>query len=126
MNRFEVARNRLNSVMMNYAMINIVYHRGDTGSTIRCWAGRTVFPVTQEKNERLEFGDRDYLIPISEFKINGVLSEPQENDWIEETFTNPTRVKQFRLAAPDNEPVWRYSDIQKTCYRIHTKEETIV
>lgn len=70
---------------------------------------------------RLEWSERDYLIPKDLLVFEGVKVEPQEHDWIEEVFTVPDGTREYELLAPNDEPVWRYSDPQHTIYRLHTK-----
>lgn len=60
---------------------------------------------------------RDYLIAVSELRINNVLIEPQRGDEI----TDGTAI--FRvIPAVDDEPCWEYSDTGRSTYRIHTAQ----
>jgi len=121
MNRFQRAQARLNQRFMENAKVTIVYHRLDFFLPIDVWVGNTLFRSTDQGATRLEWGDRDYLIPVVNLKIDGLLVEPQKDDWIEEEFPEPHGVQSFMIVAPDNEPVWRFSDNQRTLYRVHTK-----
>ena len=83
------------------------------------WVGNTPFKIAENGNVRLEWGERDYLIPVELLIINSVTVVPHKDDWIEEVF--PGGTVQFMLMAPNNEPVWRYSDNQRTLFRVHCK-----
>lgn len=70
---------------------------------------------------RLEWSERDFMIPVELLVIDGQTVQPQEHDWIEEVFDEPEGTKEYELVAPNNEPVWRWGEQSKTWYRIHTK-----
>lgn len=124
MNRFERGQAWLNKRFTKYAQKEIVYHRGSLFIPMVAWVGNTMFKILETNNQRMEWGDRDYLIPIEQLVIGGIMSVPQVEDWIEEVFPDPHGTQQFRIAAPESEPVWRYSDNQRTLYRVHTKRVT--
>jgi hypothetical protein len=123
MNRFEVMRERLTERFQEKANVTIVYHRGSSSVTLTdVWPNMTLFKILERDNQRMEWSDRDYIIPVASLILNGSLTVPQKDDWIEETF--PEGVRQFNVSAPDTEPVWRYDDIQRTVFRVHTKRVT--
>lgn len=126
MSMFEDAMEELIDVLKTEASVSIVYHRPDglgelTVSIINCWVGQTRFRTNVGSFSRLDFSDRDYLIPVDELTLDGDLVQPQENDWIEQII-NGKPSQQFKLIAPEGEPVWRYSDPQETLYRCHCKK----
>ncbi len=97
----------------------ISYQRGvqSIDLTNIAWTGRTVFASNMDDAARIEFGDRDYLIPVA----NLTFGEPQIGDRIAETVGST--IHTFEAMTPDTgEPAWRYSDQGRTVYRIHTKE----
>lgn len=106
------------------AIDTLTYWRG-TDSVIlvkKVWTGRTPFRIMDRGQSRLIFGERDFLIPCKDLKLNNILIVPQEGDWIEIPFENLEGNKRFEFMAPNNEPIWRYSDPQRKIYRIHAKQ----
>lgn len=84
------------------------------------WAGRTVFRSNLQERPTLQFGERDYLIPVEDLVIDGVAIRPARGGRFTETLNGT--VKTFEIVTPDNgEPAWRYSDISETIYRAHCK-----
>lgn len=96
--------------------------KADPGNPINltgiAWVGRTVFSrLPNAAGASVVFGDRDYLIPVSELP-----AEPEKGDRILETI-NGVEVK-FEAQAPATEPAQRYSDPGRTVWRVHCKEVT--
>lgn len=120
---FEDAMAELADAMQAEAAVTLVYHRGADSTTLvgKCWVGRTAFRIVDEKGSRVEYSDRDFFIPCADLLINAVAVEPLEGDYITQVFANVEGNQDFELMAPDREPVWRYSDPQRTIYRLHTK-----
>lgn len=87
----------------------------------KAWQGRTAFRIEDGENSRLQWSDRDYLIPVSLLSVNGVPIEPKRGDRITETFAEPTGSQIFEVSAPEAEQIYRYSDMGNTILRIHTK-----
>lgn len=126
MSLVEDAMEELRDVLGTEAAVSIVYHRPQgsgelTVSITNCWVGQTRFRTNEGRFSRLDFSDRDYLIPVDLLILDGELVQPKENDWIEQII-NGKPSQQFNLIAPEGEPVWRYSDPQETIYRCHTKK----
>jgi hypothetical protein len=98
----------------------LTYTRVSGGGTVnltgKAWVGRTVFRRNPlEAGAAIEFGDRDYLIPVADLP-----AEPERGDRITQTVGATQLV--FELIAPANEPAWRYSDPMRTLYRVHVKQ----
>lgn len=126
MNRFADGMARLVRHFQTRASVSIIYHRVESGIEtdaipLTVWAGTTLFKILDRDVQRMEWSHRDYLIPKADLKVGLVLFEPKKGDWIEEAFPLPIGLLKFELSAPENEPVWRDSDTQKTVYRVHTK-----
>jgi hypothetical protein len=109
----------LKATMLAFASVDIVYHRGGTSVNLKAWVGNTLFKIMDREGQRMQWGDRDYLIPVENLKIGGVLVEPLKGDWIEEKFASVWL--HYELSAPNNEPVWRYDDLYNSIYLLHTK-----
>ena len=110
----------LNSKLQTAAGVSTVYARGAYTLNLTPWVGRTVFASNLEGNARIEFGERDYLIPAANLILNGATTEPAIGDRITETVGGESKV--FEIMRPSNgEPAWRWSDSSQTRYRIHVK-----
>lgn len=126
MNRFEVGMRRLRQLFTDNVAVSIIYHKlegsVDTAIPLTVWIGNTLFKTMDRDNQRMEWGDRDYLIPVDILKVGSALFLPTKEHWIEEVL--PEGNQTYHLSAPEKEPVWRYSDPQHTVFRIHTKRVT--
>ena len=110
----------LNSKLQTAAGVSTVYTRGAYTLNLTPWVGRTVFASNLEGNARIEFGERDYLIPKVDLVLNGAATEPAIGDRITETVGGESKV--FEIMRPSTgEPAWRWSDSSQTRYRIHVK-----
>lgn len=123
-NRFLAGMERLKQHMQNRAAVSVIYHKvsgvTDTAIPLTTWVGNTLFKVLDREGQRLEWGDRDYLIPV-EALVDGVTPFlPAKGHYIVEIVNGVTI--RYELSAPEKEPVWRYSDPQHLVYRIHTKK----
>lgn len=99
----------------------VMYHRPPAagGTPVNATVGKTTFEVVTAGGvlERVE--SRDYLIEAAALTDFG---PPQRGDRIIEV-TGGTR-HTAEVLAPGREPHWRWSDVNRTCYRIHTKHLT--
>lgn len=66
-----------------------------------------------------EWAERDYLIRVEDWATAGLTGEPQRGDRITETINEVDHV--FELFPAVGEPPWRWSDEDRTTYRVHTK-----
>lgn len=104
------------------AAVKFEYHRGTDFQLITTgWMDRTGFRVNEEDRSKLEWDDRDYVIPVVDLKLNGDLIIPQEGDWLKQLEPVVSEPSTYRLFAPNNEQVWRYFDIQEKMFLLHTK-----
>lgn len=125
-NRFVSAVERLKARLSDKAGSTVIYRRTRNGITSECvlrvWQGRTVYRIEDNGNSRVEWGDRDYLIPVEGLILESLKVTPMRGDRIVETFEgSPVETEQFEISAPDNEQPWRYSDFACTLFRVHTK-----
>lgn len=105
----------------------ITYTRKVGGGTVdltsKAWVGRTVFrrnQVADSAGAAVVFGDRDYLIPVADLTSSGTAFEPARGDRITETIGGIATT--FEVIAQLGEPEWRFSDQDRTLYRVHTKK----
>ena len=81
--------------------------------------GQVAFRVDAEEGRRVQVGDRDYLIRVENYVIGGTAVKPMLGDRYQETGGSIV----WELVDPDNgEPAWRYSDAERTEYRLHVKK----
>lgn len=114
----------------------VVYHRASDGLTCDltglAWVGRTAFRVAdspagtrlgeeQQGGSRVQWSDRDYLVPAADLVISGVPIVPAAGDWFEEVLPAPEGTQRFEVLPFNGEPEARYSDPQRTVWRVHTK-----
>lgn len=119
MNLFAKARDWLPQKLQQAAGVgSLTYTRGAESITLEPWVGRTAFASNRpDGTARLEWGDRDYLVRVSELTFG----EPAEGDRITETIEGVDCV--FEVMQPDTgEPPWRFADPQRTMYRLHVKQ----
>lgn len=117
---------RLGETVAEPALLDRIYSTNRNGtvheiSINTAWQGRTAFRVSDRDQSRIEWGDRDYLIPVGLLQVLGEPIEPQRGDRIEETFDDPTLNQTFEILAPEGEQDWRYSDMTNLLFRVHTK-----
>lgn len=110
----------LNRVLKDSEGIAITYSRKVGGATqtatITAWLGRTLFSGLTESAVTVQWGERDYLIPVSELILNDSPTTPQKGDRITEG------AAVWELASPQtDEACWRYSDQTRTLFRCHVK-----
>lgn len=86
------------------------------------WVGNTLFRLQAgDGGSRIEWGERDYLIPASAYDFGDGPVEPAEHDTIAETVNGTACI--FRVLPPQSgEPAWRWSDPERTILRVHVKQ----
>ena len=94
----------------------VTYRRGPQGLVVLATVGKTTFEVLSAAGvlERVE--SRDYLIAAADL---AALGQPQRGDRVIEDAGGTRHTAE--VLAPGREPHWRWSDVNRTCYRIHTK-----
>jgi len=97
----------------------VVYRRGADSVEIEATVGSTAFDRTDEYGVVHRIESRDYLVAAADLVLAGEAVTPKAGDRITET--GETRVHEYEVMAPGDEPAWRYSDPQRRTLRIHTK-----
>jgi len=112
-------------VMGTAAGRTVTYTRGAQSTTLTAWPGRTLFArQTEEPGASVVWGERDYFFAAASLVLSGVLVVPAKGDRITDpTVLDPASGQPcvFELATPTGEPVWRYSDADRTEIRVHCK-----
>ncbi len=110
----------LRGTLAEAAGVAITYTDGTYSVDLTPWIGRTVFGSTLDGAARVEWGDRDYLIPADLLILNGVVVKPAVGNRITETVNGTAKTYEVMRPAT-GEPAWRYSDPGETLLRIHVK-----
>ena len=98
---------------------------------LKAMVGRTVFVSNIVNQARVEFGERDYLVLVSEF-VDGFQAKGLDRTEIVDGVGTPIaglRIKEtidgqaltFEAMAPNAEPEARFSDPTRQVFRIHCK-----
>lgn len=121
MNLFERSNAWLERALGNAAGVEITYTRGIDSVVIEdVEVGRTAFASNMHNAARLEFSERDYLIPAASLILGGQAVTPRKGDRIAEVVAG--ELLTFELMTPaTGEPAWRYSDPERTFLRVHVK-----
>lgn len=106
MNLLEKASTFLANQRQKFLTIDLLYN----GDLIQATTGKTVFNVATSFGV-IRIESTDFLINVS-----ALAEPPKKSDKIE--YLDDT----FEVLAPDNEPIYRYTDSFKTSYRVHTKK----
>lgn len=83
---------------------------GAASAAVRAVPGRSLFRAENDYGVTVRTETRDFII-----EADALADEPQRGDVI---VFNGCR---YEVLAPNNEPVWRWSDVFRVAYRIHTK-----
>lgn len=117
MTLFEKSRTWLPGMTQAAAGVTVTYTRGATSVTLAAVVGQVAYRVDAEGGRRVELGDRDYLILASDLTFG----TPRAGDRVTETIDGAAVT--FEAQDTDTgEPCWRWSDPQRTEYRIHVKK----
>lgn len=110
----------LRDQMQAHASQTVTYSRGLDSVTLCATFGRKLFKLDDgEGGIRMEWTDRDFLIPVASLVLAGNPILPQRGDLIRETVGEWVEV--YEVLAPGGEAPWTYSDPYHTVYRIHAK-----
>ena len=100
------------------------YRRATQEVAASATVGTTIFrlDVGPGITERIEA--RDFLIAATDLAALPGFIQPQRGDRVIEDDAQISGVAvrhHYEVIAPGHEPVWRWSDPNRACYRIHTK-----
>ena len=106
MNILEKASKYLDDIRNKALTVDIAYN----DEAVKATLGKTVFKIQNE------FGVTYIESPDFLVSVSALLDVPVKGDVI------AVGDDEYEVLAPENEPVWRYTDAYKTTYRIHTKK----
>ncbi len=117
-NLFSRARDWLPGKVQAAAGVAVTYTRGATSLSLTAVVGNTLFAAAAEPGgARVLWGERDYLVIADDL----TLGVPAEGDRIAEVIDGTTVT--FEVMPTDTgEPAFRYSDPQRTVWRLHCKK----
>ena len=116
----EAGQQWLAEQLQEHASRSVVYHRGADNIAVQATIGRTLLKLDDGYGGvRMQWTDRDFLIPAADLVLNGSTVTPERGDRITETVGLNTSV--FEVMAYGGEPPWRHSDPFGRLLRIHTK-----
>lgn len=102
--------------LRDHASREVVYRRGTDAASVQAVVGRTLLKLDDGYGGvRMEWTDRDFLIPAEMLVLGGAAALPQRGDRIEDDGA------EYEVLAPGQEPEWRWSDPRHRLLRIHTK-----
>lgn len=115
MNMMRAAENWLNNQRNNFFGETVTYiHYGEqtpVETQIVATRGRTIFRAEDSYGMVIRVHSVDFLV-----SGDALTEYPQKGDEIR------CGNKKYEVLAPNNEPVWRWSDSGEKTMRIHTKE----
>ncbi len=110
----------LNSQRHTHLTREISYRRGVQAVTLRATVGRTEFELGDGLGTVIETQVRDYLIRVEDLVLSGQQTLPERGDRIEEAQDQLTFI--YEVLPLGDEPAWRYSDLYRQTFRIHTRQ----
>ncbi len=94
---------------------DIGYVTGATTLTVKASVGRTEFEVVSEGGVMERTESRDFLVATADLP-----AAPARGDQVRETVGSTVHL--FEVMAPvQSMPAWRWADVERTAYRIHTR-----
>lgn len=109
----------LSDQLKTQAATAITYRRGAWEVTLQATLGTQLLRVSDDFGaSRVQWTDRDFIINADDLKLQGVKTEPERGDEI--LMTVDGELLTFKVAAPNLEAVFRYSDSHRKRIRIHT------
>jgi len=106
----EQAMKALRLVQNDVLSKEVTYRHGHESAVVRAVPGQTLFRAENEYGNWVRTQRRDFIIADGQFAFF-----PEKGDVIE--FGG----REFEVLAPNDEPVWRWSDPYHTAMRVHTK-----
>ena len=83
---------------------------------LQATVGRTRFESADEYGRVLRTESRDFLVRAADLVVDGAAVLPRPGDLIIESD------RRYEVMSPAGEPEWRWSDVNQTPLRIHTRQ----
>lgn len=95
----------------------ITYHAGSATIPIALAVeGSTAYDSEDSEGVKVTARSVDFLLPVADLVVGDQAVEPTAGHWIEKG------AKKFEVLPLGQEPCYRYSDPNRSEYRVHTKE----
>lgn len=110
----------LSGELQAHAASPVVYSRADLSVALVATYGQTKLRLADEFGAiRIEWTDRDFIVPAAKLKLGGVVILPRRGDLV--TVNDGANVTTYEVLATGDEPPWRWCDPFRTMVRIYTK-----
>jgi len=104
------------------ASVKITYSRGAQSVVIQAIPGSSRLQVgTPATGLRIVRTDKDYLFKAALLVLGGSVTQPQRGDVASEVTADGVTRQYQVLPYADKEPMYRYSDPERTIIRVHFK-----
>lgn len=111
----------LTGQLQAHASQPVVYQRGNAKVALCATFGRKLLKLDDgEGGIRMEWTDRDFLIPAASLVIGGGAVLPKRGDLVR--VAAGAEVLVYEVGAPGGEPPWTWSDPFRRMLRIHAKQ----
>ena len=97
----------------------VTYKRDSDSVTLTAVLGQTEFPFEQDDGEVVEFVSRDFIVAAADQVLSGSAITPASGDEIERTVDGATYT--YEVMHPAGERPYRWSDPDRTTFRVHTR-----
>jgi len=99
---------------------DVTYLRGTQRLPLSATIGSTEFQIEELGGVRVEYSDRDFIVPADDLIFDGKVTTPERGDTIEDRVAATGETETFEVMAPGTEQPFRY-DPTRAMLRIHTK-----
>lgn len=107
--------------LQTHASQPIVYQRGDERIALCATFGRKLLKLNDGMGgSRLEWTDRDFIVPSSSLVLSGGAATPRRGDRVRVNIGGGV-IQTYEVTAPGNEPPWQWCDPFRKMIRIHAK-----
>lgn len=97
----------------------VTYTRGANSVTLSASLGNSRIEIMESSGAVTVVDSRDFLIAVEDLVLNSVAVTPRTGDTITETCGGITYV--YRVLDLPTDQCYRFSDVGRTQFRIHTK-----
>lgn len=113
----------LTTKLQTHASKPVYYKRGASTIAVCAIPGRTMLKLSDEYGAtRVEWTDKDWLIPTADLVIGGSPTLPKRGDQVLEP--DGVSMHTFEVLPYGDEPPWRWCDPYRKMLRVHFKRIT--
>jgi len=102
----------------------VTYIRGDDQLILQATIGTTEFQIEDVGGIRIEYSDRDFIIPAASLVFADQVVEPRRGDQIQESGGADGATLTYEVMAPGDAQPFRYDAFRKML-RIHAKRVSV-